>query len=123
MSLAQQIVQACHAALEQGLKDKYHYEQTSSIVLLQVSNLTSLEQALKETQMLGIECAPFYEPYQQTGLTAFATQPVTETQRHLFKSYPLWGRKIKGQDDPIASFIQEQMKQARRETQLQLIKE
>ena len=34
--LAQQLVQASHAALEAGLKDNHTYQQTSSIIIFQI---------------------------------------------------------------------------------------
>jgi hypothetical protein len=40
-----------------------------------------------------IDCYPFFEPYKNTGLTAFATKPITEDHRHLFKNFKLWNPK------------------------------
>jgi hypothetical protein len=35
---------------------------------------------------------PFYEPYSDLGLTAFAVEPVKQDQRILFKGFKLWRR-------------------------------
>lgn len=98
--------------MEIGLQDKNTYQQTSSIVLLQIPSRDELEVELKKIQSIGITCASFTEPYDDMGLTAFATMPVTEEKRHLFKPYTLWGRSIKGINNPIADFIKQQMKEA-----------
>lgn len=95
LSTPQQIVQACHAALEAGLAVNHQYTESPSIVLIQIPDKSSLEQELEYLRCIGIECASFYEPYQDTGLTAFATVPVTEDKRQIFKKYQLWGRPYK----------------------------
>lgn len=104
-------MQACHAALEIGLRDTNQYHETSSIVLLQIQNKQTLEQELQYIQSINIDCASFIEPYNDMGLTAFATIPITEDKRELFKKYTLWGRAIKGVHNPIADLIKMQMKE------------
>ncbi len=94
LPLSQQIVQSCHAALELGLNDKNSYKEPSSIVLIQIPNQESLLRELEKFKSLGLNCVSFYEPYQDTGVTSFATI-VTEENKQLFKKYTLWGRKVK----------------------------
>ena len=110
LSLAQQIVQSCHATLEAGLKDNNRYAQTSSIILIQVKNQQELLEAFERVQSLGIECVSFYEPYEDTGYTSFSTLPVGEEMRHHFKKYPLWGRAVKGEKTPLTEFLKEEMR-------------
>lgn len=105
-------MQSCHATLEAGLKDNNRYAQTSSIVLIQVPNQQALLEALEDTRRLGIDCAEFYEPYEDTGYTSFSTLPVGEDQRHHFKKYPLWGRAIKGERTPLSDFLKQEMKES-----------
>ena len=105
-------MQSCHATLEAGLKDNNRYAETSSIVLIQVKNQKELLEALQYTQLLGIECASFYEPYKDTGYTSFSTLPVGEEKRMHFKKYPLWGRPIRGERSPLSDFLKEEMKEA-----------
>lgn len=88
--MEQQVVQAIHAGIEAGHKfDKVSIEP-SSLILLQVPNKEKLEAALKRTLDNGIRCEAFYEPDWDYGLTAFATEPVFEDKRRVFKKYKLW---------------------------------
>jgi hypothetical protein len=88
ISIPQQLVQASHAAHESGL---YHSAsgQTNSIIIFGTKNKEELESLLEKFRPQ-LDCYPFYEPYKDTGLTAFATKPITETDRHLFKQFKLW---------------------------------
>jgi hypothetical protein len=105
LSLGQQIVQASHAALEAGLRDKNSYNQTTSIILFQIPNEEELKKELQYITSLGIPCASFYEPYNDTGITSFATLPITEDKRHLFKKYTLWGRDFKESNPDLHSYL------------------
>ena len=92
ISIPQQFVQACHAAHSCGLE---HNDSgiSSSIILFGIDNKEQLE-SLLEKYRLQLNCHPFYEPYKNTGLTAFATDPIPEDQRHIFKSFSLWKPKF-----------------------------
>ena len=109
--MAQQLVQASHAALEAGLKDNHTYQQTSSIIIFQIPDEQTLKNELNYIQSLGIECASFYEPYEDMGITAFATLPVTEDKRHLFKKYTLWGRDFKQENPELHHYLKQEKKQ------------
>lgn len=109
--LAQQLVQASHAALEAGLKDNHTYQQTSSIIIFQIPDEQTLKNELNYIQSLGIECASFYEPYEDMGITAFATLPVTEDKRHFFKKYTLWGRDFKQENPELHHYLKQEKKQ------------
>lgn len=109
--LAQQLVQASHAALEAGLKDNHTYQQTSSIIIFQIPDEQTLKNELKYIESLGIECASFYEPYEDMGITAFATLPVTEDKRHFFKKYTLWGRDFKQENPELHQYLKQEKKQ------------
>lgn len=67
---------------------------------------------------MGISCAAFYEPYDNMGMTAFATLPVGEESRHLFKDYTLWGRSIKGIKTPLSEFLKQEKKEELRQKKL-----
>lgn len=88
MSIPQQLVQATHAAHECGLA---HSDSgtPSSVIIFGIKDKDSLT-SLFEQYQLQLPCYPFYEPYKDIGLTAFATQPIVEEQRHLFKKFKLW---------------------------------
>lgn len=88
MSIAQQLVQASHAAHESGL----HHSPTeviSSVIIFGTPNKEHLEHLLQKYQK-HINCFPFFEPYKDIGLTAFATMPIGEELRPLFKEFKLW---------------------------------
>jgi hypothetical protein len=88
ISLPQQLVQASHAAHESGLAHS-HSGESNSIIIFGTKNKAELETLLEEFHPK-ISCYPFYEPYKDTGLTAFATVPIAEDKRHLFKKFKLW---------------------------------
>lgn len=56
-------------------------------MLIGVRNEDQLRRALERTENLGIDVRPFHEADRDDELTAFATQPVFEHQRHLFRRY------------------------------------
>lgn len=85
-----QIVQLLHAGFELGLKLNHKYSTPPSIVLCEVSNEQKLLEIQEIINQQDIYCESFYEPYKDTGITAFVTIPVTESQRHIFKKYQLW---------------------------------
>lgn len=103
-------MQASHAALEAGLKDKHTYSQTSSIIIFQIPDEETLKKELQYIQSLGIECASFYEPYEDMGITAFATLSITEDKRHHFKKYTLWGRSFKNENPELHSYLKHEKK-------------
>lgn len=103
-------MQASHAALEAGLKDTNKYQQTSSIIIFQIPDEQTLKKELKYIESLGIQCASFYEPYDNTGITAFATLPITEDKRHFFKNYPLWGRDFKQENPELHHYLKQEKK-------------
>ena len=118
ISLSQQIVQSNHAALEVGLKTTERYNEPSSIVLIQIPNRDQLELEFQKFEAMGISCAAFYEPYDDMGMTAFATLPLGEESRHLFKEYTLWGRSVKGIKTPLTEFLKQEKKEEMRQKKL-----
>lgn len=88
MSIAQQLVQASHASHESGL---YHSPTKiiSSVIIFGTKNKEELESLFNKYNQT-IQCFPFFEPYKNIGLTAFATMPIGEDLRHLFKEFKLW---------------------------------
>lgn len=88
ISIPQQLVQASHAAHESGLAHSASGE-TNSIIIFGTKDRPELESLLDDFSPK-LECYPFFEPYKDTGLTAFATKPIPESDRHLFKKFKLW---------------------------------
>lgn len=120
ISLQQQLVQSSHAALEAGLKNSNQYQQTSSIIIFQIENENQLIQELEYIQSLGIECAFFYEPYNDIGITAFATLPIGEEQRHYFKKYTLWGRGFKHKNHHLHHYLKEEKKSFQNKNKIEI---
>jgi hypothetical protein len=90
ISLAQQMVQACHASAEMA---RQYYERTANIahlVLLSVENEDKLLQAAERLSSQGIEHVVFHEPDNNMGFSALASQPVSSESSRAFKKWPLW---------------------------------
>jgi hypothetical protein len=89
LSVAQQAVQACHAALEAGFLFE-RPEDHPHLVLLQVKDESMLlaEQARLEAE--GIPHAMFFEPDNATGYSALATAPLSRESGRGFRRLALW---------------------------------
>ncbi len=87
-------MQSNHAVFKVGLQHHLKNAEDPSVVIVEIQDKKSLEKEINHLKSLGIETYSFYEPFDDIGLTAFATQPVTQEQRHLFSHYPLWGKKL-----------------------------
>lgn len=90
LSIPQQAVQACHAAIECanhfGLKDLPDHP---SVILLAMKNETKLHQARQYLIENGVQHAHFYESDLDDELTAVATEPITGNRRNLFRKFQL----------------------------------
>lgn len=89
LSVAQQAVQACHAALEAGFLFQRPQDHPH-LVLLEVKDEGTLldEQARLEAE--GIPHAMFFEPDNETGYSALATAPLSREAGRAFRRLPLW---------------------------------
>lgn len=87
--LAQQAIQAGHAALEHAYTFGRPPDQHPSYIHLTIRDKASLEQLRARLNAAGIETAEFHEPYQDWGLTAISCL-LTEENRHLLKGLQLW---------------------------------
>ncbi len=91
ISIPQQLVQASHAAHQCGLA---HSDTgiSNSVIIFGIEDKSQLEDLFEKYRNI-LDCYPFYEPYKNTGLTAFATLPIPEEKRHIFRSFSLWKPK------------------------------
>lgn len=87
--LAQQAIQAGHAALEHAYTYGRLPDQHPSYIHLTIRDQAALEQLRARLHAAGIDTAEFHEPYQDWGLTAISCL-LTEETRHLLKGLPLW---------------------------------
>lgn len=81
-------VQTAHACIEMArrIPDIIPHPH---LVVLGIKNQEKLAKISREIEEQGIVVNRFYEPDNNEGLTAFATQPIIEEQRHLFRKYML----------------------------------
>ena len=86
LSPSQIAVQAAHAVYEAATLRNPDLDHPH-FVLLGIRDLNQLQNALARIQSSGISVCPFYESDLNDELTAFATEPIFENQRHLFKKY------------------------------------
>jgi len=84
------MVQSAHAALEAGKKFPYPTSEPSSLVMLQVACRDTLMDALERVKQLGFNTELFFEPDWDYGHTAFATEPILDTERHALKEFKTW---------------------------------
>ncbi len=61
-----------------------------SIIILAVKDKAELQVALSHAREQGIKTFEFHEPYQDWGLTSFATESLPQAQRHHFSQFNLW---------------------------------
>lgn len=91
-------MQAAHAAYEAASLHSHHLDHPH-FVLLGIRNEPQLHRALKRIQSAGITLKPFHESDRDGELTAFATQPVFEHQRSIFRQYNCL------KDDMLSGFV------------------
>lgn len=90
MSAPQICVQATHSAIEvvRNSLIPAHYDHPS-VIICGIDGESKLHKTLAHIQSLGIICKPFYENLFDNQLTAFATEPILEENRHHFRKYQL----------------------------------
>ena len=95
LSPAQQMVQACHAALEAGFAFSAPAE-TSSLITLSVPDKAALLAAQARLEAKGIRTLCFFEPDFDMGFSALATCPLYEKkERFALAKYPLFGKEAR----------------------------
>jgi hypothetical protein len=90
LSLAQQLVQSSHAALEAGFTFNKP-QQTSSIIMIGAKDQNELYQIGERLSKHGIKHHMFFEPDFDMGHSAIATEPIDNPQtRRLMRKYSLY---------------------------------
>ncbi len=87
--LAQQAIQAGHAAIEHAYQYGRPADHHPSYIHLTIRDKEALEQRRDVLHSLGIKTAEFHEPYKNWGLTAISCL-LTEDQRHMLSDLPLF---------------------------------
>ena len=97
LAVAQQLVQAVHAAHEAGkLFAGESDNDISSVVVCQVASENHLRKAHRRALDRGVEAVLFCEPDMDNQATAFATAPLYQGNRRHFSNYPLWKGECRG---------------------------
>jgi hypothetical protein len=90
IALEQQMVQACHAALEAGFAFDAP-PTTSSLIVCTVPDKEALLAARERLSRYGIRTEMFFEPDWEMGFSALATEPLSERKKRFAMSiYPLF---------------------------------
>lgn len=94
--LHQQMVQACHAALEAGFAFDAP-ATTSSLIVCSVPDREALIAAKERLARYGIRSEIFFEPDWDMGFSALASEPILDRkQRFAMKAYPLFQANVAG---------------------------
>jgi hypothetical protein len=91
ISLAQQMVQAAHAAAEAGRQFYKSPHGIASLIVLSVANQEKLYAAQAQLHRKGVANTVFFEPDFGIGDSALATEPLLDHQRKYMRGWPLWG--------------------------------
>lgn len=87
---AQQLVQACHATFEMGLDLARQHRDPAHLVALAVPDKDILLNEADRLRATGIRHRMFFEPDDQLGFTALATEPLEAERRVHLRHLPLW---------------------------------
>lgn len=90
ISLAQQLVQVAHAAAEAGRAFYRPEHGIASAIVLAVPGKAALLAAQAKLVARGVATELFHEPDFGIGDSALATEPLSDEQRKLLRSWPLW---------------------------------
>jgi hypothetical protein len=91
LSQPQQVVQACHAAIEAArlLPQQLAHPH---LVVIGIPDERQLCRCLEHLRRVGIAHRPFHEPDRGNELTALATEPVFGQRRRLLRRYRCLGQ-------------------------------
>lgn len=88
LSDAQQIVQACHAAMAAAAR--FGEPAHNHLCLLAIRDEAQLQAWARNLTAAKIGFEAFFEPDHNAGYTALCTQPLTRAQGRCFRKLPLW---------------------------------
>jgi hypothetical protein len=88
--VAQQLVQAAHAAAEAARRYYRPSHGVASLVVLSVRGPAELLRARQRLEDLDVEHTVFFEPDGAMGDSAIGTRPLLDTERAALRGWPLW---------------------------------
>ena len=83
------VVQSSHAAIEIARSHVPLDLEHPHLVVISIDNEQKLQKCLDRIESEGIICKPFYESDLGDQLTAFATEPIPDNQKAIFRRYQL----------------------------------
>lgn len=89
LPIEQQIIQTAHATQEITKKTP-HPVNTCHLILLEASNKIHLQNIRMKLAEREIEHEMFYEPDNDMGYTAIATEPIYGSERNFFKKFRMY---------------------------------
>jgi hypothetical protein len=89
LSPSQISVQSAHAAIEIARSHISPELEHPSVIICGVNDESKLQKQLDHYRSLGVICKPFYESDLDGQLTAFATEPIAQDNRRIFKRLQL----------------------------------
>lgn len=89
LPLADQLVQVGYACLEAGSRFQ-PAPCSSNLIALRVDGEVPLLASVEKIEAAGIRCIIFHEPDHGMGYTAACSEPVSGSQRRVFRTFPLW---------------------------------
>src|SRR5208282_2678403 len=95
LTVAQQMVQSCHAVYQ--MAQRYRQNDPSlipALILIGVPDKAALFRVINKLNDSAIGHEVFYEPDDNLGLTAIATEPLTQEQRRTLSNYRLWRNDV-----------------------------
>lgn len=91
MSVPQQAVQSCHAAIESAKSFLSNELEHPHLVVLGVKGEQQLYNSARKLDKAGVQYRIFTEPDRNGEATALATEPIFGERRHLFRAYRCLG--------------------------------
>jgi len=88
ISVPDQMVQVGHVCMEAG--KKFRQPKGTHLILLEVEDSVGLGIVVMLCGMMRIRYFLFYEPDEDMKYTALCTEPVSKSQKDVFKSFKLW---------------------------------
>lgn len=90
LSLPQQVVQSCHAAIE-ACKPYHQFPPNDhpSVVVIGIKSEPMLEKFKEWVDMNSLPYKEFREPDRNNELTSIAVFPVAEDKKHIFRKFQL----------------------------------
>ena len=111
MPLSDQIVQVGHACLEAGRR--FEPAGDCHLVILTVADQIEMAQGIDRLAAINLQCAAFYEPDDNLGLTAICTEPISDQRRRFFRHYLLWSGADAARGPPFTAHPSRPVAQAR----------